>query len=98
MIRVKLPHSTKVKYVMISTGDAGSLISTNGKILLAIGRMYKIPIDSNQNLDDHNVFKSIGKISEIMDIRNIEDGVATIIPLLHDTVIIKDDMELGDFI
>ena len=100
---IRLPKKAKPIFICkhlhgISTGDAGSLVSTNGKILLAIGRMYKIPIDSNQNLDDHNVFKSIGKISEIMDIRNIEDGVATIIPLLHDTVIIKDNMELGSFI
>jgi len=98
MVTIKLPHSTKIRYTMLSSGDNGSLISTNGKLLLSLGRSYKIPVDTEESLDDHNLFKVIGKISDMLDVRNIDNGFATIIPLVHDTVIIKDNMELGTFI
>jgi len=96
MIKISLPHSTKIKYEVF-TGESGTTISTNGKLLLARGRLYKIPVNTQESLDQHNIIKIIGKVSEIMDIRNIENGFATIVPISHNAILF-DGMEIGKFI
>lgn len=96
-IKFKLKHSTRINYVMASTGDPGFIISTNGKLLLSIGRVYQIPVDSDLCLDDFNVFKTIGIQRETVDVRNIRDGYAHIYPIVHNTLI-QDGEILGSFI
>jgi len=96
MIKVILPHSSKIQYFAF-TGENGSVVSTNGKLILSRGRMYKVPVDTHDSLDQHNVIKLIGKVAEMLDIRNIENGYAMINPIIHN-VILHDNMELGNFI
>ena len=62
IVKISLKHSSKIKYISTTTGDPGNTITTNQKLKLFIGRIYQIPVDSNGNLDDHNLFKMYGKI------------------------------------
>ena len=97
IVKISLKHSSKINYRLNSTGDSGTTITTNQKLLLSIGRIYQIPVDSKGNLDEHNVFKTFGKLRESLDVRNVRDGVAFIHPIVHN-VLISDDQELGTFI
>ncbi len=97
IVKIRLKHSSKINYVLTRTGEPGSVISTNQKLLLSIGRIYQIPVDTTDNLDDFNVFKTVGKLRESLDIRNIRDGFAFIHPIIHN-ILIKDDDDLGAFI
>jgi len=94
VIKVQLKHSIRIHYVMCATNDAGTTISINGKSLLAIGRLYKIPINFTGNMDEFNVIKLYGKYAEKFDVRNIRDGFAIIQPLVHN-VAIQDGEEIG---
>lgn len=96
MIQISLPHSTKIQYCVF-TGESGTTISTNGKLLLARGRTYKVPVNTIESLDQHNVLKIIGRVAEMMDIRNIENGFAIIVPIIHNAMLF-DGMEIGNFI
>jgi len=94
VIKIKLNHSIKINYTMCATGDKGTVISTNGKSLLAMGRLYEIPINFTGNMDSYNVIKMNGACAERFDVRNIRDGFAIIQPLVHNTLI-KDNEEIG---
>ena len=96
MIQISLPHSTKIQYCVF-TGESGTTISTNGKLLLSRGRTYKIPVNTTESMDQHNVLKIIGRVAETIDIRNIENGYAIIVPIIHNTILF-DKMEIGQFI
>jgi hypothetical protein len=96
MIKINLPHSTKIQY-FVFTGESGTTVSTNGKLILSRGRIYKVPVDTRESLDDHNIIKLIGKVAETIDVRNIENGYAIIDPIIHN-VILFDEMEIGRFI
>jgi len=96
MIQINLPHSTKIQYCVF-TGESGTTISTNGKLLLSRGRTYKIPVNTTESMDQHNVLKIIGRVAETIDIRNIENGYAIIVPIIHNTILF-DKMEIGQFI
>jgi hypothetical protein len=97
VINVVLKHSSKISYTMCASGEKGSNVSTNGKMLLSMGRLYQIPINSNDKLDDHNIFKVKGSLAETIDVRNVRDGLAIILPLVHNVLLI-DSEELGHFI
>ena len=96
-IKVQLSHSIKINYTMCATGEKGSVISTNGKLLMAIGRLYEIPIDFNGNLDNFHVVKMIGEFAEKFEIRNIRDGLAVIQPIIHN-VLIKNEEEIASLL
>jgi len=93
-IKIKLNHSIKINYTMCATGDRGTVISTNGKSLLAMGRLYEIPINFTGNMDSYNVIKMNGLCAEKFDVRNIRDGYAIIQALVHNTLL-KDGDEIG---
>ena len=94
VITIKLDHSIKIDYIMCATGDKGTVISTNKKSLLAIGRLYKIPITFSGNMDSYNVVKLYGKYAEKLNVINIRDGFAIIQPIIHN-IAIQDGEELG---
>jgi hypothetical protein len=97
VINVILKHSSKISYTMCASGEKGSNVSTNGKMLLSMGRLYQIPVDTNEKLDDHNIFKVKGELAETINVRNIRDGLAIISPLVHN-VLLTNSQELGSFI
>lgn len=96
-VKISLKHSSKITYISTRTGEPGSVISTNQKLLLSVGRIYHIPVDTNDSLDDFNVFKTVGELRESLDVRNIRNGVACIHPIVHNVLIHNDD-DLGTFI
>lgn len=97
LVKLSIPKSTKVSYVTTATGEIGSLKLVEPHISLVRGRLYRLPVNTRDSLDSNNIFKAIGKIAEILDIRNIEDGFVTVLPVVHN-VHLKDGMELGHFI
>jgi hypothetical protein len=97
LVKISLKHGAKITFVATATGEKSSIVSTKGKITLIRGRQYYIPVNTNSGLDDHNVFKTLGYLNEVIDIRNIRDNVAVIIPIIHNTTI-EDGLELGYFI
>ncbi len=97
IIQINLKHSSRINYTMCASGEKGTTVSTNGKMLIAMGRVYEIPINTNDSLDDHNVFKPVGKLSENMNVHNIRDGVAIVTCVIHNTII-EHEQELGNFI
>ena len=96
-ITFKIPSSTKVTYVTTMNGEIGHLILTESKIHLLRGRVYKIPVNTNLNLDDFYMIKIKGKLKEQIDVRNIENGIATIFPIIHNIEINNNEV-LGQFI
>ena len=96
IVKVKLDHSIKINYVMCATGDRGTTVSTNGRALLTLGRLYEIPITlpAEDKLDNYNVIKLYGSAAETVSIKNIRDGIAVIQTLVHNTVI-EDGDEFG---
>lgn len=94
VIKIKLDHSIKLHYMMCATGDKGTIVSTNGRSLLAIGRLYEVPITFTGNMDSYNVIKLYGTYAEKLEVRNIRDGVAIIQPLVHN-IEIKNEDEIG---
>lgn len=97
IVKLSIPSSTKVNYTSTATGEIGTLKLVEPHITLVRGRSYKLPVNSKEKLDDYTVFKVIGKINELLDIRNIENGFVTVLPVIHN-VHLKDGMELGHFV
>lgn len=97
MITVNMPASTKINFVTLANGEVGFLKLSENKLNLIRGRIYKIPVNTTEKLDDYNLLKLIGKVAENLEIRNIENGIAIVMPIVHNTII-HDGMELGKLI
>ena len=97
VIRLKIPRSTRISYTTLMTGEIASVKITEPHLSLVRGRLYKIPVNNTGNLDDHNVLRVVGKISEVLDVRNVENGIATILPIVQNTFI-EDGMIIGTFL
>lgn len=94
VLKIKLDHSIKLNYTMCATGDRGTVISTNRKSLLSIGRIYEIPISFTGSMDSYNVVKLYGEYAEKIDVKNVRDGLAIIQPLINN-IAIQDEDEIG---
>ncbi len=97
IIKFLLPRSTIIKYITQMTGEPGTLKIINPHLNLVRGRIYKIPVNTEKSLDENFIIKLFGDISEKLEVRNISNGVATVIPIIHNTCI-SDQMEIGKFI
>jgi len=94
-IIISLVNNTKLKYIILNTGGSGYLFVHDNKIMLTRGRLFYLPItDTNLCLDNENVVKIYGKFIDTIDIRNVKDGFASVIPIVHNTVL-KDGDVLG---
>ncbi len=96
-VKLNLKHSSRINYIHINSGEPGLIVSTNDKLIIGIGRLYKIPVDTIESMDDYNLFKPIGKSNELFDVRNVQDGFAFIIPIVNN-ITLKHDQVLGNFI
>lgn len=97
MIKILLKHGTRIPFTTTMTGESGFLTSTHGSMCLSKGRIYRIPVNTTETTDENNVFKPLGMVNELIDIRNIRNGFAMIVPIIHNTKIV-DGMELGVFL
>lgn len=97
-IILDLAHGSTVEYKLLKTNDKGTSIVTNGRIHLAKGKLYYLPIlDKTLSLDDHYIIKPVGKVNEIIDIRNVENGYVAVLPIANN-VILRDGTLLGNVI
>lgn len=97
IVKISITGSPRIHYVTTTTGEKGTLKIIENRITLLRGRIYYIPIDTEETLDNNNVFKTFGEINEKIDVRNIEKGFAAIVPIIHN-VQVKHDMILGYFL
>ena len=96
-IKLVLPNNCKIKFLITKTRESGILIIKKQQLRLFEGRMYYLPITSNEKLDDYHAIQTIGSVNEMLDIRNIENQLATIIPVVHGYVV-KNNQVLGKLI
>lgn len=97
IVRISIKDSPRIHYTTTATGEKGTLKIIEDRITLLRGRVYYIPIDNKEALDDNNIFKTFGKINEQIDVRNIENGFAAIVPVVHN-IQLKNGMEIGYFL
>lgn len=96
-IRFKLDGPTRISFTVTANGETGSIKVINNQFGLLRGRTYKIPVNTNESLDSFNIIKILGKVRETIDILNIEDGYAVVMPIIHNAQI-YDGMPIGWFI
>ena len=64
-------------------------------INLQHGKIYYVPIDNKEiKLEDYTFFKINPNLIDFIDVRNICNGTATIIPLVHNFQLLHN-IELG---
>lgn len=93
----ELKPGTKVSFIVTTNGETGQLKVLQNFINLVRNRVYKIPVNTIENYDNNNVIKVVGKLREVVDIRNVENGYAYILPIIQNAQI-QDGMILGKFI
>ena len=96
-IKLNLKHSSRINYTHVNSGEPGLVISVNDKLIIGIGRLYKVPINTMESMDDYNLFKPIGRSNELFDVRNIQDGFAFIVPIINN-ITLKHEQVIGKFI
>lgn len=95
-INIKLNDNKSLEYIVITSAERNRMFCS-GFITLQKGKMYFIPIDSSLSLKDHTFFKINPDLIDLVDVRNINNGTATVIPLIHG-VQLKDGVNLGKLI
>ena len=96
-IKLMLPNNCKIKFLITKTRESGILVVKKQQLRLFKGRMYYLPITINESLDDYHAIQTIGSVNEMIDIRNVENQLATIIPIVHGYVV-KNNQVLGKLI
>jgi len=83
---VFLDYGSKIKRTNIKNGDISYVISI-GKLSMIVGHIYEIPVKISNPIPFDLKFTPDGYINERMDIRNVRDNIAIIIPILFPTII-----------
>ena len=77
----------EIGYTFLATGEQNILSVSNGRMNLLQGRLYYIPIDKgNINSDEYNI-KVHSDASSRFDIRFVRDGLAAVVPILHNAIL-----------
>ena len=82
-ITLNLKNST-VKYLIEMTKEVGQLLSNNF-ITLQKGKHYYLPINEKDETLTHpySIFKVSNELSDYIDVKFVDKGIATVIPLVH---------------
>lgn len=96
MINIHLNETKSIEFIVITTAERNRMFCSEF-VTLQKGKMYYIPIDSKLELKDHTFFKINSDLIDSIDVRNISNGTATIIPLIHG-VQLKSGTNLGKLI
>lgn len=96
VLNIKLNKSVSVKFIIEVNKEIGQMFASEF-ITLQKGKHYFIPTDSTLSLKDFTFFKINPELIDMIDVRNIDNGVATVIPLLHN-VQLKDGITLGNLV
>ena len=97
LIKINLSSVKQIKYIIALTKESG-LTMAKDFINLQHGKIYYVPInDKTAKLEDYTFFKINPILIDYIDVRNICNGVATIIPLVHNYQLLND-IELGTLI
>jgi hypothetical protein len=77
----------EIGYTFLATGEQNILSVSNGRMNLLQGRLYYIPIDKeNIDSDEYNI-KVHSDASSRFDIRFVRDGLAAVVPILHNAIL-----------
>jgi hypothetical protein len=97
IIKLKIPNNTKIRFIITKTRESGILIVNNNNLQLLSGRLYYLPITTTEKFDDYHAIQAIGSINEMIDIRNVENQLVTITPIVNGFVV-KNNQVLGKLI
>lgn len=96
-ITLNLKNSV-IKYLIEMTKETGQAISNNF-ITLQKGKHYYLPINEiDESLNDpFSFFKVASELSDYIDVKFIDKGIVTIIPLVHNFQL-TDGIMIGQII
>ena len=96
-ITLNLKNST-VKYLIEMTKEIGQLLSNNF-VTLQKGKHYYLPINEKDETltNPFSIFKVSNELSDYIDVKFIDKGIATIIPLVHNFQL-TDGITIGQII
>lgn len=93
-----LEKTTKIESTKTRTGEKNILTINQNKIQLSLNTIYTIPILNKQlSLTNSNCISPIGKVSEKIQILNVENGFVKVIPMIHG-VFLENKEVLGSLI
>lgn len=96
-IKILIDDVKQVKFIVSFTKDVAYTMAKDF-INLQHGKIYYIPIDNKTlNLKDFTFFKINPELIDSIDVRNISNGTATVIPLVHNVQLLNGT-ELGTLI
>lgn len=93
---INLKDTTSVKFVIEITKEIGHTMAKDF-INLQRGKHYFIPVDKEISLKDHTFFKINPQLIDLIDVRNVDNGFATVIPLMHNVQLLHNN-KLGTLI
>jgi hypothetical protein len=91
-IIVELVQSSKIEILSTATGETNIMLINNGKVSLTRGQHYKLPIiDKSLSLDTSYFVKVNKDLRNHIQILDVNNGLVTISPLVHNTILKNND-------
>lgn len=75
-VQIKFEGQTAVGYQVMPNFNNGRVLIINNKVQLLPGRLYELPINVNENLDNHYLFKLTGKYKSLLYVTDIQNNIA----------------------
>jgi hypothetical protein len=97
-IVLKFNGTTKIEFIKIRTNEKSVLTINKDNFSLSLNSIYNIPISNTElNMTESNCLSPIGKINERIEVLNVEDGIAVVMPRVHGVFVSSGDI-LGKLI
>ncbi|MBC8427503.1 MAG: hypothetical protein H8D97_01285 [Proteobacteria bacterium] len=83
-ITLVLEKTSKIECIKTRLGDSNILTTNQNKVQLTLNTIYKLPITNRElSLTESNCLSPIGKVNEKIQILNVQDGIVTVLPIVH---------------
>lgn len=76
-----------ISYKLSATGEKSICCVVKNNLKMLSGRLYYVPVDTEEDSDKYSNIQVFSKVSEKIDIRYIQNKIACIIPLQHNVEI-----------
>jgi hypothetical protein len=92
-IELKFSGTTKIEFTKVRTNEKSVLTINTDKFSLSLNSIYNIPIKNTElNMTESNCLSPIGKVNEKLEILNVENGIAVIMPRVHGVFVSSGDI------
>lgn len=93
-----LKNTSKIECIKVRTGERNIMTINKDNVQLSLNTLYRIPVlNKKLSLTESNCLSPIGKISEKIQIINVENGIVTVLPVVHG-VFLNNGENLGKLI